>query len=79
MLWLRKHAVLVVAVLGTTALLTIAVLALTGLVLSRVHEIKGVRGGTLTVVSLEGSPDLDPARINDGYGTMIARASGSQG
>jgi hypothetical protein len=73
-LWLRKHGVLVVAVLGTTALLTLAVLAMTGSVLSRVHEIEGERGGTLTVVSLEGSPDLDPARINDVYGTMISRA-----
>jgi peptide/nickel transport system substrate-binding protein len=73
-LWLRKHAVLVVAVLGTAALMTIAALAVTGSVLSRLHEIKGERGGTLTVVSLEGSPDLDPARINDVYGTMIARA-----
>src|SRR5436190_21384023 len=73
-LWLRKHAVLVVAVLGTAALMTIAVLAMTGSVLSRVDEIAGERGGTLTVVSLEGSPDLDPARINDVYGTMIARA-----
>jgi peptide/nickel transport system substrate-binding protein len=73
-LWLRKHAVRVVAVLGTAALLTIAVLAMTGSVLSRVHKIEGERGGTLTVVSLEGSPDLDPARINDVYGTMIARA-----
>src|SRR4051812_18633994 len=54
--------------------MTIAALAVTGSVLSRVHEIKGQRGGTLTVVSLEGSPDLDPARINDVYGTMIARA-----
>ena len=45
-----------------------------GLLLSRVHEIEGEQGGTLTVVSLEGSPDLDPARINDVYGTMIARA-----
>ena len=71
---LRKHAVLVVAVLGTATLMTIAVLAMTGSVLSRVHEIEGERGGTLTVVSLEGSPDLDPARINDVYGTMIARA-----
>ena len=74
MLWLRKHAVLVVAVLGTAALMAIAVLAVTGSVLSRVHEIEGERGGTLTVVSFEGSPDLDPARINDVYGTMIARA-----
>ena len=74
MLWLRKHAVLVVAGLGTAALMTIAVLAMTGSVLSRVNEIEGERGGTLTVVSLEGSPDLDPARINDVYGTMIARA-----
>ena len=71
---LRKHAVLVVAVSGTAALMTIAVLAITGSVLSRVREIEGERGGTLTVVSLEGSPDLDPARINDVYGTMIARA-----
>ena len=47
---------------------------MTGSVLSRVHEIEGERGGTLTVVSLEGSPDLDPARINDVYGTMISRA-----
>jgi peptide/nickel transport system substrate-binding protein len=54
---------------------TIAVLAMTGSLLSRVHEIEGKRGGTLTVVSLEGSPDLDPARINDVYGTMIARAT----
>jgi peptide/nickel transport system substrate-binding protein len=74
MLWLRKHAVPVVAVLGTAALVALAVLAMTGSVLSRVHEIEGERGGTLTVVSLEGSPDLDPARINDVYGTMIARA-----
>ena len=37
-------------------------------------EIEGERGGTLTVLSLEASPDLDPARINDVYGTMIARA-----
>src|SRR3954465_4416010 len=73
-LWLRKHAVVVVAVSGTAALVTLAVLAMTGSVLSRVHEIEGQRGGTLTVVSLEGSPDLDPARINDVYGTMIARA-----
>jgi len=73
-LWLRKHVALVVAVLGTAALMTIAALAVTGSVLSRLHEIKGERGGTLTVVSLEGSPDLDPARINDVYGTMIARA-----
>jgi len=65
----------VAAVLGTVALVTIAVLAMTGSVLSRVHEIEGKRGGTLTVVSLEGSPDLDPARINDVYGTMIARAT----
>jgi len=72
--WLRKHAVLVVAVLGTAALMTIAGLAETGSVLSRVREIEGERGGTLTVVSLEGSPDLDPARINDVYGTMISRA-----
>jgi peptide/nickel transport system substrate-binding protein len=71
---LRKHAVLVVAVLGTAALMTVAVLAMTGSLLSRVDEIGGVRGGTLTVVSLEGSLDLDPARINDVYGTMIARA-----
>src|SRR3954467_12987691 len=54
--------------------MTIAVLAMTGSVLSRVDEIGGERGGTLTVVSLEGSPDLDPARVNDVYGTMIARA-----
>jgi hypothetical protein len=54
--------------------MTIAVLAMTGSVLSRVHEIEDERGGTLTVVSLEGSPDLDPVRINDVYGTMIARA-----
>lgn len=74
MQWLRKHAVLLVAVGGTVGLLTIAVLAMTGSVLSRVDEIEGERGGTLTVVSLEGSPDLDPARINDVYGTMIARA-----
>src|SRR3954467_5814981 len=74
MLWLRKRAGLVVAVLGTAALVALAVLAMTGSVLSRVHEIDGERGGTLTVVSLEGSPDLDPARINDVYGTMIARA-----
>ena len=74
MLWLGKHAVVVVAVSGTTALLTLAVLAMTGSVLSRVHEIEGERGGTLTVVSLEGSPDLDSARINDVYGTTIARA-----
>src|SRR3954451_10466754 len=74
MLWLRKRAGLVVAVLGTAALVALAVLAMTGSVLSRVHEIEGQRGGTLTVVSLEGSPDLDPARINDVYGTMIARA-----
>src|SRR3954447_7003875 len=74
MLWLRKRAGLVVAALGTAALLAIAVLAMTGSVLSRVHEIEGERGGTLTVVSLEGSPDLDPARINDVYGTMISRA-----
>ena len=73
-LWLRKHAVLGMAVLVTAALLALAVLAMTGSVLSRVHEIEGERGGTLTVVSLEGSPDLDPARINDVYGTMIARA-----
>jgi hypothetical protein len=71
---LRKHAVLVVAVSGAAALMTIAVLAMTGSVLSRVHEIEDERGGTLTVVSLEGSPDLDPVRINDVYGTMIARA-----
>jgi peptide/nickel transport system substrate-binding protein len=63
------------AVAGTAALITLAVLAMTGTVLSRVHEIEGERGGTLTVVSLEGSPDLDPARINDVYGTMIARAT----
>jgi peptide/nickel transport system substrate-binding protein len=74
MRWLREHAVLAVAVLGTAALVALAVLAMTGSVLSRVHEIEGQRGGTLTVVSLEGSPDLDPARINDVYGTMIARA-----
>jgi peptide/nickel transport system substrate-binding protein len=73
-MWLRTHALLMGAVLGTAALVTIAVLAMTGSVLSRVHEIEGERGGTLTVVSLEGSPDLDPARINDVYGTMIARA-----
>jgi peptide/nickel transport system substrate-binding protein len=73
-LWLRTHAVLVIAVLGTAALIAIAVLAETGTVLSRVHEIEGERGGTLTVVSLEGSPDLDPARIDDVYGTMISRA-----
>src|SRR3954452_20714096 len=54
--------------------MSIAVLAMTGSVLSRVNEIEGDRGGTLTVVSQEGSPDLDPARINDVYGTMIARA-----
>jgi len=60
--------------LGTAALITIAALAMTGSVLSRVNEIEGERGGALTVVSLEGSPDLDPARINDVYGTMIARA-----
>ena len=74
---LRRHAVFKSAVLGTAALVTIAVLAMTGSVLSRVHEIEGKRGGTLTVVSLEGSPDLDPARINDVYGTMIARATQS--
>ena len=71
---LRRHAVFKGAVLGTAALVTVAVLAITGSVLSRVHEIEGKRGGTLTVVSLEGSPDLDPARINDVYGTMISRA-----
>jgi hypothetical protein len=60
-LQLRKHAVLVVAVSGAAALMTIAVLAMTGSVLSRVHEIEGERSGTLTVVSLEGSPDLDRA------------------
>src|SRR3954467_14506767 len=74
MLWLRKRAGLVVAVLGTAALVALAVLAMTGSVLSRVHEIEGERGGTLAVVSLEGSPDLDPARIDDVYGTMVARA-----
>ena len=74
MLWLRRNAVLLGAVAGTAALITLAVLAMTGSVPSRVHEIEGERGGTLTVVSLEGSPDLDPARINDVYGTMIARA-----
>ena len=74
-LWLRRNAVLLGAVAGTAALITLAVLAMTGTVLSRVHEIEGQRGGTLTVVSLEGSPDLDPARINDVYGTMIARAT----
>jgi peptide/nickel transport system substrate-binding protein len=73
-LWLRQHAFLAVAVLGTAGLVAIAVLAMTGSVLSRVHEIEGKRGGTLTVVSLEGSPDLDPARIDDVYGTMISRA-----
>lgn len=62
------------ALSGTATLLAIAVLAVTGSVLSRVHEIGGKRGGTLTVVSLEGSPDLDPARINDVYGTTISRA-----
>jgi len=74
-LWLRQHAFFALAVLGTAALVAIAVLAMTGSVLSRVHEIEGKRGGTLTVVSFEGSPDLDPARINDVYGTMIARAT----
>ncbi len=74
MLWLRRNAGLLGALAGTAALITLAVLAMTGSVLSRVHEIEGERGGTLTVVSLEGSPDLDPARINDVYGTMIARA-----
>src|SRR3954454_17603230 len=74
MLWLRKRAGLVVAVLGTAALVALAVLEMTGSVLSRVHEIEGQRGGTRTGDSLEGSPDLDPARINDVYGTMIARA-----
>jgi peptide/nickel transport system substrate-binding protein len=73
-LWLRRNAVLVAAVLGTAVLIAIAALAITGSVLSRVHEISGERGGTLTVVSLDGAPDLDPARINDVYGTMIARA-----
>ena len=72
--WLRRHAVLVGAVIGTVTLMTIAVLAMTGEVLSRVKEIDGERGGTLTVVSLEGAPDLDPARIDDVYGTMISRA-----
>ncbi|MGN6168312.1 MAG: ABC transporter substrate-binding protein [Solirubrobacteraceae bacterium] len=72
--WRRGHGVLVGAVVGTATLLTIAVLAETGTVLSRVHEIDGKRGGTLTVVSLDGSPDLDPARINDVNGTMISRA-----
>jgi hypothetical protein len=48
---------------------------MTGAVLSRVDEIEGERGGTLTVVSLEGSPDLDPARINDVYGTMMRAPS----
>ena len=74
MRWLRNHSVLVVAVLGTAALMTVAVLATTGSLLLHVNEIEGERGGTLTVVSLEGSPDLDPARINDVYGTMISRA-----
>jgi peptide/nickel transport system substrate-binding protein len=73
-LWAREHAGLVLGVLGTVALITLSVLAMTGTVLSRVHEIEGERGGTLTVVSPEGSPDLDPARINDVYGTMISRA-----
>jgi hypothetical protein len=41
--WLRKHAVLLVAVGGTVGLLTIAVLAMTGAVLSRVDEIEGER------------------------------------
>jgi peptide/nickel transport system substrate-binding protein len=54
--------------------MAMAGLAETGSVLSRVREIEGERGGTLTVVALEGSPDLDPARINDVYGTMISRA-----
>jgi peptide/nickel transport system substrate-binding protein len=72
--WLRKRGFFAAAVLGTAALVTLAVLAITGSVLSRVHEIEGAHGGTLTVVSLEGAPDLDPARINDVYGTMIARA-----
>ena len=59
---------------GTAALIAIGVLAMTGSVLSRAHKSEGARGGTLTVVSLKGSPDVDPARINDVYETMIARA-----
>ena len=72
--WLRNNAVFLIAVLVTAVLMTVAALAMTGSLLSRVDEIEGERGGTLTVVSVEGSPDLDPARINDVYGTMIARA-----
>ncbi len=73
-LWLRRHLVFVITVAGTVTLVTITALAITGSALSRVDEVEGERGGTLTVVSLEGSPDLDPALINDVYGTMISRA-----
>jgi hypothetical protein len=40
-LWLRRNAVVVGAVLSTAALIAIAGLAMTGSVLSRVHEIEG--------------------------------------
>ena len=74
MTWLRRNRVVVLGVTVTAALAALTVLAMTGDVLSRVETIDGERGGTLTVVSLEGAPDLDPARINDLYGSTIARA-----
>jgi peptide/nickel transport system substrate-binding protein len=66
--------VIVAGAAGTTLLCALTVLAMTGTLLSRVDTIEGRRGGTLTVVSLEASLDLDPARVNDVYGTMITRA-----
>jgi peptide/nickel transport system substrate-binding protein len=72
--WIRANRGILLCVAGTVALLALTVLAMTGEVLSRVDEIDGERGGTLTAVALEGAPDLDPARIDSVSGTMVSRA-----
>ena len=62
---------LVIAGSATAVLVVVTVLAVVGVVLSRLHEISGVRGGHLTVVAIRPVGGLDPARVITPFGISL--------
>ena len=62
---------LVIAGSVTAALVVVTVLAVVGVVLSRLHEISGVRGGNLKVVAIRPIGELDPARVITPFGISL--------
>ncbi len=59
----------------SVALGVVTVLAIVGVVLSRVHEIGGDRGGTLRVLAVNTLKDLDPARVTTAFGASLLHAT----